>query len=273
MSQKTIVTVLRTSPLGAGAVSGAAHSRQNFARSGFSVPQRSQITDRVYAALRRAHQTAPMSPPRQLLTDLDLVEQHVELGPWELSLLRPRQADALIDEDAFDHEEFLPYWAELWASGVALAEEAVARDVHGLHVLELGCGLGVPSLAASLAGADVLATDWSPTAIALLEENARRNDVPLETAIAAWANADALVARAPWDLVLAADVLYERRNLDELLELLPRLGTHVLLADPGRPHAKTFFDCAAEAWAIEQRGPVYALSAARGSGGFPSRGG
>jgi len=202
-----------------------------------------------------------MIPPRELLTDLDLVEQQVELGPWTLSLRRPRQADALIDEDAFDHEEFLPYWAELWKSGLALAEEVVARDVHELRVLELGCGLGVPSLAASLAGADVLATDWSPTAIALLEENARRNDVKLETAIAAWANAGALVARAPWDLVLAADVLYERRNVDEFLPLLPRLGTHVLLAAPGRPHAKTFFEGAAESWTIEQRGLVHSLTA------------
>ena len=73
--------------------------------------------------------------------------------------------------------------------------------------------------------ARVLATDWSPTAIALLEENARRNAVRLETAIVAWAHPDALVERAPWDLVLAADVLYERRNVDELLELLPRLGS------------------------------------------------
>jgi predicted nicotinamide N-methyase len=202
-----------------------------------------------------------MSPPRELLTDLDLVEERLELGPWELTLLRPRQAEALLDEDAFEHEEFLPYWAELWKSGPALAEEVVAREVRGLRIVELGCGLGVPSLAASLAGAEVLATDWSPTAIALLEENARRNDVRLETAIVAWAHADALVERAPWDLVLAADVLYERRNVDELLELLPRLGSTVLLADPGRPHAKTFFAEAARAWEIEQSAIVYALSA------------
>src|SRR4051812_31001239 len=148
-----------------------------------------------------------MSPPRELLTDLDLVEERLELGPWELTLLRPRQAEALLDEDAFEHEEFLPYWAELWKSGLALAEEVVAREVRGLRMVELGCGLGVPSLAASLAGAEVLATDWSPTAIALLQENARRNDVRVETAIVAWAHADALVERAPWDLVLAADVL------------------------------------------------------------------
>ena len=202
-----------------------------------------------------------MSPPRELLTDLDLVDERLELGPWELALLRPRQAEALLDEEAFEHEEFLPYWAELWKSGVALAEEIAGRDVRGLRVVELGCGLGVPALAASLAGADVLATDWSPTAIALLEKNAYRNDVGLETAIVAWAHPDTLVERGPWDLVLAADVLYERRNVDELLELLPRLGSTVLLADPGRAHAKTFFAEARGAWHVEQSGIVYALTA------------
>ena len=69
-----------------------------------------------------------------------------------------------------------------------------------------------------------------------------------------------MVLRAPWDLVLAADVLYERRNLDELLALLPRLAAAVLLAEPGRPHAQAFFDRAAAAWKIEQSGTVYALT-------------
>jgi predicted nicotinamide N-methyase len=184
--------------------------------------------------------------------DLDLVERRLEVGPWELSLLVPRQADVLIEEQAFEHEEFLPYWAELWPSGLALAEEIAARGVRGQRVLELGCGIGVPALTAALAGAEVTATDWSPTAIELLQRNARRNDVRLDTAIVAWAHADALVERAPWGLVIAADVLYERRNVDELLPLLPQLGREVLVADPGRPHAKTFFALAAETWRIDE---------------------
>ena len=50
-----------------------------------------------------------------------------------------------------------------------------------------------------------------------------------------WEEPAALLERAPFDLVLAADVLYERRNVPVLAELLPRLGGEVLLADPGRP--------------------------------------
>ena len=81
----------------------------------------------------------------------------------------------------------------------------------------------------------------------------------LETALVRWSEPEALFERAPWDLVLAADVLYERRNVDELLAVLPKLGKDVLIADPGRPHAKTFFERAAEDWTIEAQGQVFQL--------------
>jgi predicted nicotinamide N-methyase len=190
---------------------------------------------------------------------LDLVEELVELPARTLSILRPRSAEALLDEQAFEHEEFLPYWAELWASGETLAREVAGRDVAGLSIVELGCGLALPSLAAALGGAHVLASDWSPDAIALALENARRNALELETAVVRWSEPEALLSRAPWDLVLAADVLYERRNVDELLALLPQLGAEVLLADPGRPHAKTFFERAADEWTIETHGSIRSL--------------
>ena len=93
---------------------------------------------------------------------MDLVEESVPLGGGGAQVLRPRDAEALLDERAFEHEEFLPYWAELWPSGVALARRVAARALKGARVLELGCGLGLPSLAAALAGGRVLATDWSP---------------------------------------------------------------------------------------------------------------
>jgi predicted nicotinamide N-methyase len=201
-----------------------------------------------------------MIPPREPLSRLDLVEDTVAFPARTLSILRPRSAEALLDEEAFEHEEFLPYWAELWASGEALARTVAERDVESLLVVELGCGLALPSLAAALGGARVLATDWSPDAIELARENALRTELELETAVVRWSEPEPLVARAPWDLVLAADVLYERRNADELLALLPKLGNEVLIADPGRPHAKPFFEHAGEDWTVEQRGQVFHVS-------------
>ena len=107
-------------------------------------------------------------------------------------------------------------------------------------MLELGCGLGLPSLAATLRGADVLATDWAEDAIELLRRNAERNDAPLRVGRVRWSEPEPLLRHAPWDLVLGADLLYEERNADQLATLLPALGGEVLLAEPGRPHAQDF---------------------------------
>jgi predicted nicotinamide N-methyase len=156
--------------------------------------------------------------------------------------LRPPSADELIDEAAFDEEEFLPYWAELWPSGLALARHIATIDLGGRRVLELGCGLGLPSLAAALRGADVLATDWAEDAIELLRPNAERNDALLRVARVRWSEPEPLLRAAPWDLVLGADLLYEERNADQLAALLPQLGGELLLAEPGRPYAKAFLE-------------------------------
>jgi predicted nicotinamide N-methyase len=172
----------------------------------------------------------------------------------EVELMRPPDAEALISEESFEHEEFLPYWAELWASAVALAHDVSIRSLRGKPTLELGCGLGLPSIAAARAGGRVLATDWSPDAIRATAANAERNEVEVETLRCAWDEPDPIVARAPWALVIASDVLYERRNVDQLLDLLPRLVDErglVLLADPGRAPSKGFLLRAAdEGWIV-----------------------
>ncbi len=93
------------------------------------------------------------------------------------------------------------------------------------------------SLAAAAAGGRVTATDWAPDSITLLERNAARNGLTLEALCVDWSAPEAIVARAPWDLVLASDVLYEARNGVALLPLLPRLidaRGEIWLADPGR---------------------------------------
>jgi predicted nicotinamide N-methyase len=186
----------------------------------------------------------------------DLVEEVVGIGGRQLALLRPRDADALLSEEAFEHEEYLPYWAELWPSALALARVVGARSLRGARVLELGCGLGLPSLAAALAGGRVLATDWAPDAVAMTARNAERNGLALATLTCSWTEPGPLLEHAPWDLVLASDVLYEARNGEALLPLLPRLidgRGAIWLADPGRPAARPFLDAARERFALDSR--------------------
>ena len=190
---------------------------------------------------------------------LELVEETVRAGPLELRILRPPNPDTLIDEARFAEDEFMPYWAELWASGVALAEAVAGRDLRGARVLELGCGLGLPSVAAALSGASVLATDWAPEALEVTRRNAERNGVRVETVLVDWSEPEVLLERAPFALVLCADLLYEPRNVDALLALLPQLGDEVLLGEPGRPTAARFFEAAERDWTIGREGDVNVL--------------
>ena len=179
----------------------------------------------------------------------DLVEEVIGLQGRDLRVLRPRDSEALLDEHAFEREEFLPYWAELWPSGVALARAVVTRALSGRRVVELGCGLGLPAIAAALAGGRVLATDWSAAAVERAADNARRNDAEIETLVCSWTAPGPIEQRGPWDLVLASDVLYERRDVDPLLAVLPRLlapAGQAWIADPGRPPAAGFLERAAE---------------------------
>ena len=173
----------------------------------------------------------------------DLVEETLTLGGHPVRLLRPRSGDALLDEVLAEDDpadDRLPFWAELWPSGSALAAAVAALDLTGRRVLELGCGLGLVSVAAATAGAEVLAADQSAEAIAFTTVNAGRNGVAVTTVRCAFERPEPLLAGAPWDLVLAADVLYEPKTVPVLVDLLPRLGRAAWLADPGRPREPDF---------------------------------
>jgi predicted nicotinamide N-methyase len=183
----------------------------------------------------------------------ELVSRSIELPSGELRLLQPQEAAALPDAGAVEWAPVAPYWSVLWRSGVALACELDGLALRGLRVVELGCGLAVPSIAAARAGAVVLATDACAEALTLVARNAHANNVRVETATVDWAEPDELVRRAPFDLVLAADLLYERASVARLLSLLPRLAPEAWLADPGRPAAGAFVEQAGRRWPVETR--------------------
>jgi predicted nicotinamide N-methyase len=182
--------------------------------------------------------------------------------------LQPSDFDVLLDAAQADPEQNLPYWAELWPSGIALAA-AIARNpgaVRGKRVVELGCGLGVAAIAALNAGAHLLVTDYAAEALALCALNciAVTGQAPRGFRLN-WRSAPETLPTAfgdPFPLVLAADVLYEARDVEPLLTLVPRLvapGGELWLAEPGRTPAARFLEAiAANGWLgkrEERRGP------------------
>jgi predicted nicotinamide N-methyase len=139
----------------------------------------------------------------------------------------------------------VPYWARPWPSGVGLAGHLHDHPLKpGTTVLELGCGLALPSVIAAQQGAQVLATDGSTDAVVFAAHTLALNEVEADVAHVDWStHGDALVERGPFDLVLAADVLYTRANADAAAALFPRLVKpegRLLVADPNRACARHF---------------------------------
>ena len=172
------------------------------------------------------------------------------------SILKPANSDDLIREEDFVKDERLPYWADVWPSSLILAGKLLGLKGHGKTALELGCGVGLSTLAATTAGYDVLSTDYYEDALDVTRANVFRNLGTLaRTRLVDWRHLPDDLGR--FDLVFASDVLYEK----EYAELLPVILNQVLvrsgialIADPGRVAAPVFVEaCARHGLAIRQK--------------------
>jgi ETFB lysine methyltransferase len=185
----------------------------------------------------------------------------VEVGGRTFSILRPRNSDDLIREEDFVMDERLPYWADIWPSSTILASHLVALadsrgDRSGGTALELGCGVGLVTIAAMIAGYEVTATDYYTDALAFTRANAwKNNGRSPRTRMIDWRVFPA--DETGYSLILASDVLYEK----EYARLLPGIfkrglapGGMVLLADPGRIGVPEFREeCSAVGLVIRNR--------------------
>lgn len=173
---------------------------------------------------------------RALRRRFDVVTVRRRIAGSEMTLHVPASAEALIDEEDFERDERLPYWADIWPSAIVLAEVVGRMQGGGRRLLELGCGAGLVAAAAARAGFDVCATDYYEDALAFTRVNVRANaGVSPRTRLLDWR---ALPAEMPpAELVVASDVLYERPYAALVADAFSRAlrpGALGLLADPGR---------------------------------------
>ena len=164
----------------------------------------------------------------ELLGDAQLVATTLPGTTLKLWLIDAANMDrAFSPEETRRILEDPPYWCFCWASGLVLARWLAERPewVRGKRVLDFGAGSGVAAIAAAMAGAlEVVACDLDPLALEACRANAALNDVQLNYSTDFFQETDR------FDLIIVADVLYDRGNLPLLDQFLSR-GQQALVAD------------------------------------------
>ena len=183
----------------------------------------------------------------------------VEVGNriWKLTFapdLEPMIASVTTNEEL---DQF-PYGMALWPSAIGLAEYIFEQRefVSGRRILELGCGAGLAGLVGADVGGDVTQTDYLPDILTLTRHNAASNGIQTRVEKLDWTEE---YTGGAFDLIIGADILYERPLHHPLFKLFPKLikpGGKIWISDPQRPASKNFFDkCDAAGWktSVENR--------------------
>ncbi len=154
------------------------------------------------------------------------IREEVFIDEHTFLIERPGESDRLFDHpavrSAFAADDYLPYWADLWPAARMLAK-VIVRETWptGLEALEIGCGLGLPGIAALARGLRVTFSDYDATALRFAADNARLNGFTEFTTLPMdWREPPEGVQ---FPLLLASDLLYEMRNVPPLVELIKRL--------------------------------------------------
>ena len=173
-----------------------------------------------------------------------IADETVTVAGRQYVLRKPANADHLISEADYVQDERLPYWADLWPASKQLATTLLEEDGRGRTLLELGCGLGLATVAAMDAGFEVTATDYYQDALHVTRGNAARN-LGREPRVR-------LVDWRQWpddlglfDTVIAADVIYEVEYSTLVAQCLARALApegEAIIADPGRVALAGFFE-------------------------------
>jgi predicted nicotinamide N-methyase len=166
-----------------------------------------------------------------------------------------------------------PLFGLLWPSSLRLAERLALRPVTGERILELGCGLALPSLVGHRRGADITASDCHPLSGRFLRRNVRLNALaPLAYRHGDWAAAPddapgpspglaalpsphpaapggtarhlpAPRVRGRFGLLIGSDLLYERDEHGHLAGFIDRhaeAASEVWIVDPDRGNRAAF---------------------------------
>jgi predicted nicotinamide N-methyase len=149
------------------------------------------------------------------------------------------------EQDNVLAEQYCPYCGVLWEAGIGLGQYLSTYDVKNKSVLEIGCGLALPSFVVTRAGGNIIATDFHADVPLFLSVNQTKNNLSFNYRVMNWRDEIERTKTdlGTFDLVIGSDILYESQHPKEVASALIAFlkpGGKIILADPGRAYIQQF---------------------------------
>ncbi len=151
----------------------------------------------------------------QELEKLTLEKEEINVRGKILKIFLPAKLEEIFQGDPFLDVEKFPFWSKVWEASLILADY-LATIEPPKKILELGAGLGVPSLVSASFGHDVLATDYEELPLKFIELSAKENNLKIKTQLLDWRNPK---LSEKFDLIIGSEIIFRKSLFEPLIEL------------------------------------------------------
>ena len=188
-----------------------------------------------------------MSTDKVMLNPVRLKQECFSYGDFDYHIC------SLLDHNQYDESDqesqrlgitsaTWPLFGLVWPSAHVLANEAIAMQIDGRRVLEIGCGIGLASIVLHRMGTDITASDYHPQVLPFLQRNINQNSLtPIKFQSGNWEVDNPLLGQ--FDIIIGSDVLYEPAHIDHVSQFISQHSSddvEVLIVDPGRRNRPKF---------------------------------
>jgi predicted nicotinamide N-methyase len=188
---------------------------------------------------------------------------NLKIKDKNIDLIQITNIDEIFDQLILNHpddvqiiDDSIPYWTDLWPAAIGMSDFILENETlfEQKRVIEIGCGLGLPSIVAAGVAKEVTMTDYLEDAIVFAKRNVALNNLKnINFELLDWRDIE--VGHQKYDVILASDIAYEKRFFEQLpfaLKAMMHYNSMAVLSEPGRAFAKDFVDGLIEHFAVTQ---------------------
>ncbi len=191
---------------------------------------------------------------KDLTRRFDLEIDTFNIHSKKIYILKPNNIIPIVEN--IDEKSLIaqfPYWAKIWEASLALAEFVSSLPATPpLNILEIGAGLGISGISASLSGHKVTISDYKADALSFTKISARISGCKdIHFSLLDWTKP---VFLGKFDIIIGSEIVFNRQVFQPLINIFAKFlkkdGTIYLAHDINRQSLRDFFALCEDQYSI-----------------------